>query len=73
MVPIVEQTAEGEFRDCLYFIPSQWEVLTDAQLAAMKLERVTNWIAFVQRAKEPQIEDEVLLDLQGEGLPESKP
>ena len=56
MVPIVEQTSDGEFHDALYFTLEQWNAMTDAQLAAMKHQRVTNWQAFLVEAKQPQPE-----------------
>ena len=39
------QTEHGIFRDALY-LPDD-HGLTDAQIEAMKQERVNNWIAFV--------------------------
>ena len=54
MVPIVEQTTEGEFRDCLYFTQEQWVKLTDADIVAQKHQRKTNWLAFIEQAKQPQ-------------------
>lgn len=54
MVPIVEKTAEGEFRDCLYFTMDQWLKLNDSDIVDQKNQRKTSWLSFITQAKQPQ-------------------
>ena len=56
MIPVVEQTPEGEFRDALYMTKQEWKNATAVQIQALKTQRKTNWLAFIARAKQPRVE-----------------
>ena len=50
-VRIKEETTEGQFNDSLYFTPSQFSVLSEADLQIRKQERVNNWVNLVKASK----------------------
>lgn len=46
------QTAHGLFRDALYFPDDHG--MSDAQIEAMKQERIDNWVAIVSTSSEAE-------------------
>lgn len=51
-------TKYGVYRDALYF-PDDQPLPPQAVIEAMKLERVNNWIAFIESQEQPQPEPEL--------------
>lgn len=50
-VLIEAKTAEGTFKDALYYTKAEFDALSDAQIEAAKAARVTNWVNAVKAAK----------------------
>lgn len=50
------ETPHGTYRDALYF-PDDQPLPPEAEIKAMELERVNNWIAFIESQSTPETDE----------------
>lgn len=63
-VLISEDTELGKFNDALYFTPSEFEALTDEQVAQTKASRAQAWVDSVKEASSRETSEPTKEDLE---------